>query len=62
MATAWRYVQEAIVLLATAADDLATAMERIPRLAYAILDGTLIRSTGSPTSGRTTRGNTSAMA
>ncbi|MFG3702870.1 transposase family protein, partial [Micromonospora sp. NPDC047620] len=40
--TAWRYVQEAIALLATAADDLATAMNRIRRLAYAILDGTLI--------------------
>ena len=42
VATAWRYVQEAIALLATAADDLATAMVRIRRLAYAILDGTLI--------------------
>ncbi len=42
MSTAWRYVQEAIVLLAEAADDLATAMQRIRRLAYAILDGTLI--------------------
>jgi hypothetical protein len=42
VATAWRYVQEAIALLATAADDLATAMGRIRRLAYAILDGTLI--------------------
>jgi hypothetical protein len=40
--TAWRYVQEAIALLAAAADDLATAMDRIRRLAYAILDGTLI--------------------
>jgi hypothetical protein len=42
VATAWRYVQEAIALLAAAADDLVTAMERIRRLAYAILDGTLI--------------------
>ncbi|MFG3601617.1 transposase family protein [Micromonospora chersina] len=42
VATAWRYVQEAIALLATAVNDLATAMERIRRLAYAILDGTLI--------------------
>ena len=42
VATAWRYVQEAMSLLATAADDLATAMRRIRRLAYAILDGTLI--------------------
>jgi hypothetical protein len=42
VSTAWRYVQEAIALLASAADDLATATDRIRRLAYAILDGTLI--------------------
>ncbi|MEU1885499.1 transposase family protein [Micromonospora sp. WMMD987] len=42
VATAWRYVQEAIVLLAAVAEDLATAMRRIRCLAYAILDGTLI--------------------
>ncbi|TDB67151.1 transposase family protein [Micromonospora sp. KC721] len=42
VATAWRYVQEAIALLTAVANDLATAMERIRRLAYAILDGTLI--------------------
>lgn len=42
VATAWRYVQEAITLLTTAAQDLATVMPRIRRLAYAILDGTLI--------------------
>ncbi|MFD6756578.1 transposase family protein [Micromonospora gifhornensis] len=42
VSTAWRYVQEAMTLLAAAADDLATAMHRIRRLAYAILDGTLI--------------------
>jgi hypothetical protein len=41
-ATAWCYVQEAIVLLSAAADDLATAMRRIRLLAYAIPDGTLI--------------------
>jgi hypothetical protein len=40
--TAWRYVREAVDLLAAAADDLATAMNRIRALAYAILDGTLI--------------------
>ena len=40
--TAWRYVREAIDLLAATADDLATAMTRIRLLAYAILDGTLI--------------------
>lgn len=42
MATAWRYVREAITLLATTADDLQAAITRICRLAYAILDGTLI--------------------
>jgi hypothetical protein len=35
-------VQEAIALLAAAADDLSAAMDRIRKLAYAILDGTLI--------------------
>ncbi|GAB7051234.1 hypothetical protein JCM9534A_63600 [Catenuloplanes indicus JCM 9534] len=40
--TAWRYVQEAIALLAAAAPDLATAMDRIRRYPYVILDGTLI--------------------
>ena len=40
--TAWRYVREAIDLLAASADDLDTAMNRIGLLAYAILDGTLI--------------------
>jgi hypothetical protein len=40
--TAWRYVREAINLLAATADDLETAMARVRLLAYAILDGTLI--------------------
>jgi hypothetical protein len=40
--TAWRYVREAVDLLAATAEDLATAMNRIRLLAYAILDGTLI--------------------
>jgi hypothetical protein len=42
VATAWRYVREAVDLLAAAADDLASAMQRIRKLANAILDGTLI--------------------
>jgi hypothetical protein len=42
VATAWRYVREAITLLAATADDLQAAMSRIRRLAYAICDGTLI--------------------
>lgn len=40
--TAWRYIREAVDLLAAAAQDQATAMKRIGRLAYAIIDGTLI--------------------
>jgi hypothetical protein len=40
--TAWRYVREAIDLLAATADDLDAAMARIRLLAYVILDGTLI--------------------
>jgi hypothetical protein len=40
--TAWRYVREAVDLLAALADDLTTTITRVARLAYAILDGTLI--------------------
>ena len=40
--TAWRYVQEAITLLNNAAPDLPTIIERLRRLPYIILDGTLI--------------------
>jgi hypothetical protein len=42
VATAWRYVREAITLLAETADGLQAAMSRIRRLAYTICDGTLI--------------------
>ncbi len=41
-ATAWRYVREAVDLLAARADDVAAAGRRAARLAYAILDGTLV--------------------
>ncbi|MFD7652865.1 transposase family protein [Actinosynnema sp. NPDC059797] len=40
--TAWRYVREAVDLLAALADDLNAAGEHAARLAYAILDGTLV--------------------
>ncbi|MEV4284047.1 transposase family protein [Nonomuraea bangladeshensis] len=40
--TAWRYVREAADLLATLADDVHAAVLRAGRLAYTILDGTLI--------------------
>jgi hypothetical protein len=42
--TAWRYVREAVDLLAATAPTLAQAMAGIARLAYAILDGALIRN------------------
>ncbi|MGC9670441.1 transposase family protein [Planosporangium sp. 12N6] len=41
-ATAWRYVREVVHLLATCAPDLHAAATHAARLAYAILDGTLI--------------------
>jgi DDE superfamily endonuclease/Helix-turn-helix of DDE superfamily endonuclease len=40
--TAWRYVREAVDLLAALAADLQAAVARAATLAYAILDGTLI--------------------
>jgi hypothetical protein len=40
--TAWRYVREAIDVLAALADDVTTAAQQAARLAFAILDGTLI--------------------
>ncbi|WP_031168029.1 IS5/IS1182 family transposase [Streptosporangium roseum] len=40
--TAWRYVRESVDLLAALADDVHAAARRAARLAYAIVDGTLI--------------------
>src|SRR4029453_1141721 len=40
--TAWRYLREGVDLLAAPAPPLLEAMAGITRLAYAILDGTLI--------------------
>lgn len=42
--TAWRYIREAVDLLAATAPTLAQAMVGIAQLAYAIIDGTLIRT------------------
>jgi hypothetical protein len=42
VATVWRYVREAVDLLAAAADTLEQVMGRVVALAYAILDGTLV--------------------
>jgi hypothetical protein len=60
--TVWRYLREAIDLLAVHAADLAEATRRAGKLAYAIIDGTLIPSTGSPTRSRTTTASTSGTA
>ena len=54
VATAWRYIREAITLLAAAANDLHQAMARIRLLAYVILDGTLIPMTACTIRSRTT--------
>jgi hypothetical protein len=40
--TAWRYVRESVDLLAALAEDVHAAVQRASRLAYTILDGTLI--------------------
>ncbi len=40
--TAWRYIREAVDLLAATAPTLTQAMARIAALAYAILDGTVV--------------------
>jgi DDE superfamily endonuclease len=42
ISTVWRYLREAVDLLAAIAQDLAQAAARAARLAYAIIDGTLI--------------------
>lgn len=42
LSTAWRYIHEAIDLLAATTADVHTAAARAGRLAYAILDGTLV--------------------
>jgi hypothetical protein len=63
-ATAWRYIREAVDLLAATAPTLAQAMAGIAKLAYAILDGPLIRTdrlTG-PKTGATTPADTTATA
>jgi len=42
VSTVWRYLREAIDLLAAIAPDMAQAAARATKLAYAIIDGTLI--------------------
>lgn len=59
-ATAWRYVNEALGLLAARAPKLRKAIRDAKRAghAYVVVDGTLIRSTGSPATSRSTREST----
>ena len=59
--TARRYVNEAVALLAARAPKLRTAIRDATRAGYAyvVLDGTLIPSTGSPRTGRSTPASTS---
>jgi hypothetical protein len=62
VSTVWRYLREAIDLLAGHAWDLARAAARATRLAYAIIDGTLVPIDRSPTNGRTTPASTAGTA
>ncbi|GAA3913512.1 hypothetical protein Aau02nite_72800 [Amorphoplanes auranticolor] len=57
-ATAWCYAITLLTAAAAAADDLTAAMTRIRRLAYAILDGTLIPIDRVADQSRTTPENT----
>ena len=54
--TAWRYVNETVDLLAARAPKLRKAVRDAQKAGYAyvVLDGTLIPSTGSPRTGRST--------
>ena len=58
--TAWRYVSETTALLAARAPKLRTAVRDAVKAgwAYVVLDGTLIRWTGSPRTGRSTPAST----
>jgi hypothetical protein len=60
VATAYRYIREALDLLAATAPRLDQAVYRAARLLYVILDGTLIPIDRVLTSGPTTRGGIAA--
>jgi hypothetical protein len=60
--TAWRYVREAIDLLAATAADPQAAMAGIRLLAYTIFDGTLIPIDRVADQKPYTRANTAATA
>lgn len=61
-ATVYRYIHEAIEVLATLAPTLTEAMKTIQIKAFVNLDGTCCPSTTSPPTLRTTPGNTNATA
>ena len=63
-ATAWRYVTETVALLAARAPKLRRAVRDAKKAghAYVVVDGTLIPSTGSPRTGRSTPASTASTA
>ena len=63
-ATAWRYVEETVALLAARAPRLRKAARDAARAghAYVVLDGTLIPMTGSPRTGPSTPASTRGTA
>ena len=62
-ATAWRYVSETVALLSARAPKLRRALTDASEAghAYVVIDGTLIPSTASPPTGRSTPASTAAM-
>lgn len=62
VSTVYRYITEAVRLLAVRAPDLATAVAAASRKAFVILDGRCCRSTGSPLTGPSTPANTRGTA
>lgn len=58
LATVYRYISEAVEVLAALAPDLTMAVWATARKACVILDGTRCRSTGSPSTAPSTRANT----
>ena len=63
-ATAWRYVTETVALLAARSPKLRRALRGAKEAGHAcvVIDGTLVPSTGSPRTGRSTPASTAATA
>ncbi len=62
IATVYRYIREAISVMAALAPTLEQAVSAASAKAYLILDGTCCRSTGSPLTVRSTPANTNGTA